>query len=526
MADIRQPHVEVAIGSAVRRSLPVPPGPDLAVRALQELAVAAAGVLDPVALAEIAVNRAAELLGADDVWFYVWDELSQRLVGLASCGHIPAERLVPLRAEDDPVGQALLRRTPVVLSGTSRSRKTLTAVVAAPVLVNDRSIGIVIARAAAPHQFTPEQVQTFSLLGALVGPTLDSAQLYVAAQRGRAEAETLADIMRAGAIEPDPDRVIAMVSERACMLIGADYAGVALTEPDGTRKWRGMWGHRTDAWQRPGNFRGRGPFTRAIESGTTVVQLVEETEDPAAHMATHYAEGGKTVMVTPLPSRGWPPGALILGWRSEVEPTTAQIQLAETLVNYATIVVDNVRARARERELLQEAAARADELAASEARIRTLYEALTCGVLVKDGAGLVIHANAAAEEILGQTFEQMRGRHTTALWSATGADGEPLSSDGRPSVLAARSGRPVRKFTSSVFRPDGNNAGSRSIRSQSTGRTASWRRLSRALSISPNGSTWRSSSSGPSVCRPRGELPDRSPMTSITCLRHSSDTRS
>jgi len=114
-----------------------------------------------------------------------------------------------------------------------------------------------------------------------------------------------------------------------------------------------------------------------------------------------------------------------------------------------------VRARARERELLREAAARADELAASETRLRALYEALSCGVLVKDAAGLVVHANAAAEEILGQTFDQMRRKRTTTLWRATGADGEALSDEGRPSALAARTGRPVRKFTSSIFRPDG-----------------------------------------------------------------------
>jgi PAS domain S-box-containing protein len=345
-----------------------------------------------------------------------------------------------------------------VLSRASRSRKALTAVVAAPVLVNERPIGVVIARAAAPHRFTPEQVQTLSLLGALVGPTLESARLYVAAQRGRADAEALAEIMRAGAIESNPDRVIAMVCERACKLVGADYAGMALAEPDGSRQWRGMWGHHTDVWQRPGTFRGRGPFARAVATGKTVVQRVDEFEDaddPTARMATHHAEGGRTLVLTPIPSRDAPPGALVLGWRTDIEPTPAQIRLAETLVSYATIVVDNVRARARARKLRDEVAARADELAASEARLRTLYEALSCGVLVKDGAGLVIHANAAAEEILGQSFEQMRGRQTNALWRATDGAGEPLPDDGRPSVVAARTGRPVRKFTSSIFRPNG-----------------------------------------------------------------------
>ena len=42
---------------------------------------------------------------------------------------------------------------------------------------------------------------------------------------------------------------------------------------------------------------------------------------------------------------------------------------------------------------------RAAALAASEQQLRTLYEALACGVLVWDISGRIVHANVAAQEL-------------------------------------------------------------------------------------------------------------------------------
>jgi GAF domain-containing protein len=215
---------------------------------------------------------------------------------------------------------------------------------AVPVLVGDRMIGALFARADAPHHFSSEDMQALSLLAAQVGPTIETARLFVEAQRRRAEAEALAEIMAVGATDRDSNRVIALICERACQLISADYGGIALTEADGSLSWRGMWGNRTDMWQRPGNFRGRGPFTESTTTGTTVVwQLGDPPADRADRMVTHYAEGGRTLLSAPLPVNPDFPGALLLGWRTQVTPTAGQIQFAETLANYAALIVENMQ---------------------------------------------------------------------------------------------------------------------------------------------------------------------------------------
>jgi hypothetical protein len=156
-------------------------------------------------------------------------------------------------------------------------------------------------------------------------------------------------------------------------------------------------------------------------------------------MLTHYAEGARTIVSVPLPGMPELPGALVLGWRTPVNPTAAQLKFAETLSSYTALIVANMRARGRGRSAAREARAKAEELAASEARLRTLYEALSCGVLVKDAEGRVLHVNAAAEDILGYRLEQMLGKTTDTLWQTLSDDGTILSGEDRPSAVAIKS---------------------------------------------------------------------------------------
>jgi PAS domain S-box-containing protein len=78
-----------------------------------------------------------------------------------------------------------------------------------------------------------------------------------------------------------------------------------------------------------------------------------------------------------------------------------------------------------------------------------------CGVLVRDAAGVVHHANAAAEQIIGLTLARMRGHRPEELWEAMREDGSPLPPAERPSIIALRTRRPVRQVTLGIRRPDG-----------------------------------------------------------------------
>jgi PAS domain S-box-containing protein len=95
-------------------------------------------------------------------------------------------------------------------------------------------------------------------------------------------------------------------------------------------------------------------------------------------------------------------------------------------------------------------------VATESAAFRRLYDAVACGVLVRDHSGVIVDANAAALRILGRPLEAIQGRlWTSALLDARREDGSPLPDVERPLTIAIRTGRPVRGVTLSIGRPDG-----------------------------------------------------------------------
>jgi PAS domain S-box-containing protein len=181
---------------------------------------------------------------------------------------------------------------------------------------------------------------------------------------------------------------------------------------------------------------------RALAEQGSVV--IEHLGDAPAHQGEGYRhslrEGGRTMLATPLFGRTEALGVLMLGWRTDVRLTRAAISLAETLASHAASILENARTRGA--------------LVASEARLRTLYGAVACGVLVRDAGGTITHANEAAQEVFGLSFGAMSGRPPEALWTVTRDDGTPLPDAERPGRVALQTGRPVRRFTMGLNRPD------------------------------------------------------------------------
>ncbi|HUY60306.1 MAG TPA: GAF domain-containing protein, partial [Candidatus Dormibacteraeota bacterium] len=81
------------------------------------------------------------------------------------------------------------------------------------------------------------------------------------------------------------------------------------------------------------------------------------------------------------------------------------------------------------------------DLAASEERFRTLYGMVACGVLVQEAEGRVLDANGPAQEMLGWSLEEMRGKRTGSLWEAVGDDLKAVPFEERPTMLALRTKR-------------------------------------------------------------------------------------
>jgi diguanylate cyclase (GGDEF)-like protein/PAS domain S-box-containing protein len=115
-----------------------------------------------------------------------------------------------------------------------------------------------------------------------------------------------------------------------------------------------------------------------------------------------------------------------------LESSAVPLHNADGALTGALVVFSDVT---RERSLVI-------ELEASEERFRSLYGMVACGVLVQDSKGRVLDANAPAEQILGWSLAEMRGKKTGSLWEAITEDGKPVPLSQRPTMRALKSGLP------------------------------------------------------------------------------------
>ena len=82
-------------------------------------------------------------------------------------------------------------------------------------------------------------------------------------------------------------------------------------------------------------------------------------------------------------------------------------------------------------------------LRGSEERYRTMIESLNEGVMMFDGQARLTGVNAAAERLLGQSFEQLR-HNRIADWQPIGVDGAVVPPEQIPIAVVLATGRPVR----------------------------------------------------------------------------------
>jgi len=91
----------------------------------------------------------------------------------------------------------------------------------------------------------------------------------------------------------------------------------------------------------------------------------------------------------------------------------------------------------------------------SEEQLRTLYEAVPCGVMVRDDTGRLIFANGAAQRILGTQPDPEGAPYWMPTAGRFREDGTPLPDEETPGRLVWRSGQPIHDFVMRVTHPDG-----------------------------------------------------------------------
>ncbi len=271
-------------------------------------------------------------------------------------------------------GHTLVTRTPDmaasgldVESGSVRAREGGVVVLATPLTYGGRGLGALVVGWRSDVTPSGEQVRVAEVLAGYGAAVIDNANSHAESERRRAEAEALAELVRLGAAEHDPDHAIALICERGRDLLGADYVTVSLVEEGGQRRiWHGLSGTQTP-WSAATRGRGSGPTAQALEVGRAIV--FERLHEKRDFSRLHASQGGRTAIAAPCIGRRGLRGALHIGWCSDVTITPSQLRQSEALAGYAAEILENANAHAALEE-------RAAALAASEDRFRKLSEEL------------------------------------------------------------------------------------------------------------------------------------------------------
>lgn len=166
-------------------------------RALHDIAVAVGGVLEPVELARVVVERTRELLEAGAVGLYVFDEGQAVLHPIYSSDARAGEAEPDLAPGIGAAGQAFERGEPVLVddypawphAGHWAAANGVQSAMAVPLLLNERRTGAISVRAYSARHWTEDDAEALTLLAAQVAPALETALLYERTQAAREQAE-------------------------------------------------------------------------------------------------------------------------------------------------------------------------------------------------------------------------------------------------------------------------------------------------------------------------------------------------
>ncbi len=351
-------------------------------RALHEISATASRTLDPSELVALVAARAAELLSADAIALYLWDESAGLLLPVFSNDSRAWTPDQPLAPGAGAAGLALARREPIRVDDYQtwehalawEAERELRGVEAVPLMVADQAIGALVARFYSARALRAEDLRTLSLLAAQMAPALEAARLYARVQWERERERALREVTQALAMNLDEKRVLDLAVRYATSLLNAPFARVWLMRPDGELGCAAAEGHLHDL-----TFHER--LRRDSVSGLAAQSVVLNLADGPAHRAwsdVGFVErtGLHAYLGAGIRRAGASLGALEI-MRHEVSPfSPAEEELAISLANAVAVAVSNARLHAETELVARTSSQRAqDEEQAGQRRFAFLAEA-------------------------------------------------------------------------------------------------------------------------------------------------------
>jgi diguanylate cyclase (GGDEF)-like protein len=223
-----------ASARAARRSL------DKTFHALRDVSSAIGRLPDPRALAGLAARHVRELLRVDAAVFHAWDPDAGVLRQVAVDGFAEVPGFVVRPGEGVPGlaferGILMVAEDEDLVGRPPGARPDVQSVIAAPLIVGARVIGVIVALSLEHRVFSDDDRELIQLLASDVAPSFEAGRLFAEAERHRAEAEALAEaarIVAAGAVARDALRSILTAVQR---VVPSSAAGLFGPVDDGAR---------------------------------------------------------------------------------------------------------------------------------------------------------------------------------------------------------------------------------------------------------------------------------------------------
>jgi diguanylate cyclase (GGDEF)-like protein/PAS domain S-box-containing protein len=336
-----------------------------ALAALHELAVAASGVVEPKALAKLAVDLACDLLGVDGAALYWWVSSTGLLHSLADNRDYQAAGTRTLEPGKGVAGLAFQRLEPVIIDDYPKWEGAVPwalangvkAAVGIPLVARGRIVGAMAVLTHAVGGFDADDLRLLSLLAAQVAPSLEAGRLDVDLAASEQRFHSLYGSVACGVLVLSASGVIVQVNPSGERIIGLSAEEMRGKSPD--QLWRA---YNEDGSQQKGVDR-VGPVV--LRSGQPL------------HVTLR--------IVLPNGRERW----LLLDAIPVIGPDGQALQVVASFLDIT------------DRKQVEEA------LRESEARFRAVFDRAAVGIARIDLTGRIIEANPALQGMLGYSIEEL-----------------------------------------------------------------------------------------------------------------------
>ncbi len=370
--------------------------------ALHAALLAATSLADPAAVAALTVKHVREVCGSEVAGLYWWDDSALVLLPLAVIDPKASGLHQVFHPGQGATGQSFVTGESMVTHDYPQGvthppawkiAGKMRVVAAVPLSVGGRPAGVLNVGYRGAGDITPDHLEALRVVGDQVAPLLHSMRALAYAQFRLSEARELTALIRDTAVATDVAPVLGRICEVACRLLGADVAVVAQRAGPESRTRAAYGASSPDAWVPA--------LLASMPEGDETVS-VDLAAAPRATLAGIRQEQLETAVAVPLlPPDGAAMGALLLGWRFTLEPTSPLLALARTLAAAATSL------------LVREQADVA--LRASETLWKVTLDNAPVGICLMSLNGDFRLVNAAMTRILGYSEEELLGRNFLSI---------------------------------------------------------------------------------------------------------------